>query len=198
MGVSVPDEGESSIIVSLTDAAMHMYKAAIDSLPFPEDKKFQKRADVVLTGLRKLRTTMTDAAGRSRTTPSVIASLSEVRRCYDDLMARAADAPGSSLGQQLYVARVRAKLSAEEAANGAGLRADLLDALEAGEIATEAEAAKIRDLLTALGGLGESHDEAPHHEEEHTADGYEEQHHENGHEEPHVNGWDESFVPNNG
>ena len=44
-----PHEGEAQTIVSLAEAAMHMYRAAIDSLPFPEDKKFQKRADVVLT-----------------------------------------------------------------------------------------------------------------------------------------------------
>jgi hypothetical protein len=189
--MSAPDEGESSIIVSLTDAAMHMYKAAIDSLPFPEDKKFHKRADVVLAGLRKLQGTMTDAAGRNRTSASVIVSLSEVRRCYDDLMARAAIAPGASLGQQLYVARIRAKLSAQEAANGAGLRADLLDALEAGEIPTEAESAKIRDLIAALGGAGEPH-EVP--ADEHAVTGHEEPHDFNGHEESNVNGWDQSFA----
>lgn len=31
---------------------MHMYSAAIDVLPFAEDKKFHKRADVVLEGMR--------------------------------------------------------------------------------------------------------------------------------------------------
>ena len=189
--MSAPDEGESSIIVSLTDAAMHMYKAAIDSLPFPEDKKFHKRADVVLAGLRKLQATMSEAAGRSRTSASVIVSLSEVRRCYDDLMARAAIAPGASLGQQLYVARVRAKLSAQEVGNGAGLRADLLDALEAGEIPTEAESAKIRDLIAALGGAGDPHEPPAH---DHIASGHDEEHDLNGHDEVNVNGWDESYA----
>jgi hypothetical protein len=51
------------------------------------------------------------------------------------------------------VARRRAKLSAQETANGAGLRADLLDELEAGEIPTEDEAVKIKGLIEALGGL---------------------------------------------
>jgi hypothetical protein len=69
-------------------------------------------------------------------------------------MERAATAPGSTLGQQLYVARRRAKLSAQETANGAGgLRADLLDALENGEIPTEDEAVKIKGLIEALGGV---------------------------------------------
>ncbi len=52
-------EGDSSIIVSLSEAAMHMYTAAIDALPFAEDKKFHKRADVVLSGMRKLRAALT-------------------------------------------------------------------------------------------------------------------------------------------
>ncbi len=120
MAESASHEGDSSIIVSLSEAAMHMYTAAIDALPFVEDKKFHKRADVVLSGMRKLRTALTDAASSSRPSPGVIVALSNVRRRYDSLMAHAATAPGTSLGIQLYVTRVEAKLSAQEVANGAG------------------------------------------------------------------------------
>jgi len=189
---------------------MHMYTAAIDALPFPEDKKFQKRADVVLSGLRKLRSGLTEAAGRSRSTSTVIVALSDVRKRYDDLVARAAAAPGSSLGQQLYAARIEAKLSAQEVANGAGLRADLIDDLEAGEVPTEEEAAKVRELIAALGGVpGTEHLRPAHPEEfeqteqsEHHDENNE--HHENNNEhhdndqlgEAHVNGW-EQFVSGN-
>src|SRR5262249_9014227 len=121
MGHPAPQDDESSVVVSLSDAAMHMYTAAIDALPFPEDKKFHKRAEVVLSRMRKLRAALTEAAGRSWSSPAVLVSLRDVRRCYDDLMARAAAAPGSSLGQQLYATRIQAKLSAHEVANGAGL-----------------------------------------------------------------------------
>ena len=48
------------------------------------------------------------------------------------------------------MARRRAKLSAKETANGAGLRADLLDDLEAGEIPTEDETVKVKGLIEAL------------------------------------------------
>lgn len=185
MGQPAPQEGDSSVIVSLSDAAMHMYTAAIDALPFPEDKKFHKRADVVLSGMRKLRTALTDAASRSRSSPAVIVALSDVRRRYDDLMTRAAAAPGSSLGQQLYAARIRAKLSAQEVANGAGLGADLLDDLEAGETPTEEEAVKVRDLIAALGGVpGTEHQENQEPEHQEPA-------------ESHVNGRDESLVADN-
>ena len=38
MAQSAPHEGDSAIIVSLSEAAMHMSTAAIDALPFVEDK----------------------------------------------------------------------------------------------------------------------------------------------------------------
>jgi hypothetical protein len=201
-------EGDSSIIVNLSEAAMHMYTAAIDALPFPEDKKFHKRADVVLSGMRKLRAALGEAAESSRPSPAVIVALSDVRRRYDNLMARAAAAPGSSLGQQLYVTRIHAKLSAEEVANGAGLRTDLPDDLEAGADPTGDEAEKIKNAIAALGGVpGTEHHEQhepehhePEHDEHHEAEHHEAEHHEQDHEEhgeSHVNGWDESFVGEN-
>jgi hypothetical protein len=147
-----PDEGEATVIVGMAEAAMHMYSSAIAALPEDDDDEFRSRVEVVLSGLRKLRKSLTDAAARGRLTPRVIVALSEVRRCYDDLMERAAAAPAATLGQQLYVARRRAKLSAKEAANGAGLRADLLDDLEAGEIPTEDETVKVKGLIEALSG----------------------------------------------
>jgi hypothetical protein len=129
-----------------------MYDAAIESLPDPGDPEFSNRAAVILTGLRKLQAALTEAAGRSRVTPSVIVALSGVRSRYDELMATAANSPGATLGQRLYVARGRAKLSTLEAANGVGLRADLIEAIEAEEPATEDEAARIKELIAALGG----------------------------------------------
>ena len=152
MAELLPDDGEASVIVSLADAAMHMYTATIESLPDSDDPEFARRAGVVLAGLRKQKTALKDAPRRSRTTPSVIVALRAVRTCYDDLMERVAAAPGSSLGQELFGARRRAKLSAEETANGVGLDARLLDAVEAGETPTEEEAAKIKTLVAALGG----------------------------------------------
>lgn len=186
MGQAAPQERDSAIIVDLAEAAMHMYTAAIDALPFAEDRKFHKRADVVLSGMRKLRAALTDAASTSRPSPAVIVALSNVRRRYDALMEHAAAAPGSSLGQQIYVTRIHAKLSAHEVANGAGLRDGLLDELEAGGTPTDEEAAKIKEAIAALGGVpGTEH--LQHYEPEP----------EPKPEEPaeqHVNGWDEELV----
>lgn len=136
----------------MADKAMHMYSVAIDALPDNTDPEFPDRAGVILAGLRKLQRSLTEAAGRSRTTPSVVVALSEVRNRYDTLMEKAADGPNATLGQRLYVARGRAKLSAKETANGIGLRKDLIEAIEAEEPTTEDESARIKDLIAALGG----------------------------------------------
>lgn len=136
----------------MADAAMHMYDAAIDALPDLNDHEYPHRVGVVLAGLRKLLGSLSEAAGRSRNTPSVIVALSAVRRRYDELMETAAHGPGATLGQRLYVARGRAKLSTKEAANGVGLRKDLIEGVEAEEPATEDETYKIKDLIAALGG----------------------------------------------
>ncbi|HXY64457.1 MAG TPA: XRE family transcriptional regulator [Mycobacterium sp.] len=175
-----PHEGEAQTIVNLAEAAMHMYRAAIDSLPFPEDKKFQKRAEVVLTGMRKLRAALTEAASHSRPSPTVMMALSDVRRRYDDLMERAADAPGATLGQQLYHARIHAKLTAQEAANGVGLPPGLPDELEAGGTPTDKETPLVQQLIAAIravAGLeGLDHPLPP--------------------VEDHVNGWDDALAVN--
>jgi hypothetical protein len=136
----------------MSDAAMHMSSAAIDSLPDVHDPEFPHRAGIILAGLRKLQGSLSEAAGRSRVTPSVIVALSGVRHRYDELMEMAANGPGATLGQRLYIARGRAKLSTKEAANGVGLRKDLIDAVEAEEPATEDETSRIKDLIAALGG----------------------------------------------
>jgi transcriptional regulator with XRE-family HTH domain len=103
-------------------------------------------------------------------------------------MAHAAVAPGSGLGQQLYVARINAKLSAEEVANGAGLTAELVEAFEAGATPTDEDAEKLNDAIAALGGVPGTEPYQPHEPEPQSEE----------HAEPHVNGWDEPLVENAG
>jgi hypothetical protein len=150
--VAETDDGEAPVIVGMADAAMHMYHTAIDSLPDENEPEFSERVGVILAGLRKLQGSLTQAGKRSRNSATVIVALSGVRGVYDELMARAAASPGATLGQRLYSARVKAKLSTKETANGAGLRTDLIEAVEVEEPATDDEASKIKDLIAALGG----------------------------------------------
>lgn len=138
---------------------MQLHACATESLPQPNTTSFHPRADAALAGLRKVQAMLETAATRTRTTPWVIAALGEVRGRYDDLMTRAAAAPGSSLGQQLYVARRRAQLSIREIATATGLRAELLEALEAGQPPTENDEVKVKELIAAL---GRSHEAQAH------------------------------------
>lgn len=192
MSLPASQEGDSAIIVDLSEAAMHMYTAAIDALPFPEDRKFHTRAEVVLSGLRKLRAALTDAASTSRPSSAVIVALSNVRRRYESLVEHAAAAPGSSLGLQMYATRIHAKLSATEVENGAGLRAGLLDDLEAGATPTDDEAQRITEAIAALGGVPGTEHLRAHVPEPEPKPAVEEA------DESHVNGWDEELVENAG
>ena len=129
---------------------MKTFGTAIESLPPDDDAEFSERVTVILADLRKLEAVVARAAQRSRGTPDVVLALRTVRGCYDDLMFRAAAAPGATLGQRLYAARRRANLSAAETANAAGLPAELVDAVEAGEPATDADTASLNDLIASL------------------------------------------------
>jgi transcriptional regulator with XRE-family HTH domain len=144
------DEGAASLIVGAVEVAMKTFGAAIESLPPDDDAEFSARATVILADLRKLEAVVARAAQRSRGTPDVVLALRTVRGRYDDLMFRAAAAPGATLGQRLYAARRRANLSAAETANAAGLPAELVDAVEAGESATDTDAATLNDLIASL------------------------------------------------
>jgi hypothetical protein len=96
-------------------------------------------------------------------------------------MERVADAPGSTLGQQLYNARIHVKLSAHEAANGFGLRRGLPDELEEGATPTAQATPLVEKLIAAIrvvAGLDEGHCEAG------TSAASEE----------HVDGWDEALA----
>ncbi len=146
------DDGAASVIAGTVEVAMTTLGAAIASLPVHDDPEFSARVTVILAELRKLESVVARAAQRSRGTPDVVLALRTVRGRYDDLMFRAAAAPGATLGQRLYVARRRANLSAAETANAAGVPLELVSAVEAGEAAGDADTTKLTDLIASLDG----------------------------------------------
>jgi DNA-binding transcriptional regulator YiaG len=155
------DEGEAPVIVGLAEAAMELHACALGSLPKPDATGFQPQADEILSGLRKVHEFLREAAGRTRSTPAVIVALGEVRGRYHDLMTKAAAAPGSNLGHQLYVTRRRAQLTIDEIATGLGLQAELIEAWEAGHTPAPSDAATIRQLIAALEGSLEAETYSP-------------------------------------
>jgi len=147
-----PDTDQAPLIVGAVDVAMKTFAAAIDALPGPSDPTFTERAAVILADLRQLEAVVARAARQSRGMPAVVMALSAVRNRYEELMFRAAGAPNAPLGQRLFAARRRAHLSAAETGDAVGLSAQLIEAVEAGQPVTDADAAAITALLTQLGG----------------------------------------------
>ena len=129
-GVRSEEAGE--ILSGAVALAAGTVWAAADKLPADDAPSFPGRAQAVLADMRQLEALTARAVRSSRGAPEVIALLRETRHRYDALMARAAAAPGATLGQRLYAARTAAALSGAEAAA-------ILDIAPEGVAAIEAE-----------------------------------------------------------
>ncbi|MEZ0363567.1 FHA domain-containing protein [Mycobacterium sp. pUA109] len=145
------DEGQASLIVDAAEVAMKTFAAAVDALPSSDSPEFSERISVIVADLRELEDVVARAARRTQGAPALALTLSAVRRRYDELMKRAAAAPGATLGQRLYAARRRADLSVAETANAAGLPPELIAAVEAEQSVSETDASRINALIDQLG-----------------------------------------------
>ncbi len=119
------------LMAEAVEVALTTINTAIQALPEASESDFSHRAARILADLRKLEAVAAGAARSAKGAPEVALVLSAVRRCYKDLMLRAARAPGATLGQRLYAVRYRAELTAEEIANAAGVPVDVITAAEA-------------------------------------------------------------------
>ncbi|WP_082939671.1 FHA domain-containing protein [Mycobacterium sp. 852014-50255_SCH5639931] len=144
------DSIQAPLMAETVELAMHTLTTAVSGLPEPADPDFTPRATNILADLRKLERLASSAARNAKGSPSVILALSSVRRSYNDLMMRAARSPAATLGQRLYGARHRAELSLEEAANGAGLPASVLEDAEAERTVAPEAARAIENLIAQL------------------------------------------------
>jgi transcriptional regulator with XRE-family HTH domain len=147
---SPPQESDAPLIVEAVEVAMSTVNAAIANLPADDHPKFAEYAQAVLADLRRLEAITARAVRTSQGSPAVIKSLAAVRGRYDELMSRAATAPGATLGQRLYTARRRANLTAAEAAAALGAPADLVIAVE-GETPPPGDTrSRIEELIAEL------------------------------------------------
>jgi transcriptional regulator with XRE-family HTH domain len=125
---------------------------AVDSLPSDDDPVFSERARAVLADLRHLEALTARAVRSSHGSPEVIKLLREIRHGYDALMARAAAAPGATLGQRLYTARNAAALSVAEAAGALDVAPEVVLDVES-ELDVSAEhRRRIEALIAAVTG----------------------------------------------
>ncbi|OJZ65783.1 hypothetical protein BRW65_27965 [Mycobacterium paraffinicum] len=147
---SFTDSVQAPLMAETVELAMHTLLTAISELPEPAHPDFSPKATKTLADLRRLERLASSAARNAKGSPSVILALSGVRRSYNDLMMRAARSPSATLGQRLYGARHRAELSIEEAANGAGLPATVLEDAEAERPIAPEAARAIENLIAQL------------------------------------------------
>lgn len=141
---------DAPLMAEAVNVALDAMRARIDSLPSPSDPTFTESADGILGDLRRLEGVAARTARAARGAPEVALSLSAVRRLHRELMLRAASAPGATFGQRLFAARHRAELSAEEAANAAGVAVEAVIAAEADAALDAGDSAALQALLSSL------------------------------------------------
>ncbi|AQT83160.1 hypothetical protein B1R94_27650 [Mycolicibacterium litorale] len=122
---------DAPFMADVVDVALAPLATAIDALPQPTAPDFLPRASALLADLRRLEQVAANAARTARGSSAVALSLGMVRRRHHDLMLKAAQAPGASLGPRLYAARYASGLNVEEVANVAGVEGYLVAAAEA-------------------------------------------------------------------
>lgn len=90
------------------------------------------------------------AVRTSQGSPQVIESLRLIRHRYEELMTRAAAAPGATLGQRLYTARKAAALTAAEAAGVMDIALDVVMAAEAEQPVADHDRRRIESFIEQL------------------------------------------------
>lgn len=125
---------------------------SIDTLPDVDDPTFSAKARTVLADLRQLEALTARAVRSSQGSAEVLKLLREIRHRYDGLMERAAAAPGATLGQRLYVARVAATFSVAEAAGAADVAPEVVIAAEAEQQVSDADQRQLEKLIANLTG----------------------------------------------
>lgn len=149
---AVPPAGgdEASLIAQAVVTAVSTTSTTVASLPPVDDPAFTPRITAMLADLRQLEAVAARAARIGRVTPALIKALGAVRGLYDDLMMRAAQAPGATLGQRLYAARRGANLTVPETAQAAGVAEQAVAQAEAGEPVAAEDAEAIEALITQI------------------------------------------------
>lgn len=138
------------LIAQAIDAAVNTLGAAVEALPREVDPNFTPRVAVILADLRQLEAVAAQAARITAVTPSLIKTLSTVRRHYDEMMMRAATAPGATLGQRVYAVRRRANLTIEETAQAAGVGEETIVRAEAEDALPIAAVQAIESLISQI------------------------------------------------
>jgi len=139
-----------AVLIDATEIALRGIHARMGLLPTITDPAFTHQSAVLLGELRRLQTTLANAARTTARGPQIALLLSGVRRTYADLVLQAARAPGATTGQRLYAARHHAALTAEELANAAGVTVDEINSAESDLPVAGPVAAAIENVIATL------------------------------------------------
>ncbi|MEW5811882.1 MAG: transcriptional regulator [Actinomycetota bacterium] len=145
-----PSGDETSLIAQAVLTAASTLSGTVAALPADDDPTFSTRVAAMLADLRQLEAVAARAARIGRVTPPLIKALGTVRSLYDDLMLRAAAAPGAALGPRLYAARRGANLTVAETAQAAGVAEHTVAQAEAGEPVSPSDMAAIEALIAQI------------------------------------------------
>ncbi|WKG03608.1 helix-turn-helix transcriptional regulator [Mycolicibacterium sp. HK-90] len=149
--VSAPPPGDDvPLIAQAVLTAVTTLETTIEALPDVNDPEFTPSVTAVLGDLRRLEAVASRAARIGMVTPALIKALSAVRRQIDRLTARAAGAPGATLGQRLYAARRQANLTISETATAAGVSEDTVARVEAEYPVDEPAVQALEALVSAM------------------------------------------------
>ncbi|UCN12721.1 MULTISPECIES: FHA domain-containing protein [Mycobacteriaceae] len=141
---------EAPLLASAIELHLSTLTAAIDRLPDVQAPDYTPLVTAILTDLRNVERLVADAARTAKGTPAIARTLGRVRQMYGDLMTKAARSPAATLGQRLYATRSATGLTAEEAANAAGVAASAVLELEAGGDVDPVVAAALSRLVSDL------------------------------------------------
>lgn len=147
-----PGSDAAAVVTGAVGVAVGQVLAAIEKLPDEDDATFAEQVQAVLAALRSVESVTARAVRSSQGSPEVIKSLRLIRHHYDELMARAAAAPGATVGQRLYTARTAAALTVAEAAGAMGVAPDVVLAAEAEQPVTADDRRRMEALIADLGG----------------------------------------------
>ena len=139
--------GRIDFIVPALEMAVQSIAKSAEMLPSPDDLQYWPVLVDTLRDLRRLDATVVSAA-RVSPTEAVLTQLRAVRRIYDAVIRAAAIARPDEYGPQLYLARMSAQMSNEEAAAAAGVSEEMITAVESCQVEAPPE---VRALLLRLG-----------------------------------------------
>ena len=145
---------EAPLLASAIELHLATLSASIDRLPDIENPSYTPVVTSILSDLRNIEQVVANAARTAKGTPAIARTLGAVRQMYGDLMTQAARSPSATLGQRLYATRSAGGLTAEEAANAAGVAAGAVAAVEAGRDTDPVTAAALSALISQLPGPG--------------------------------------------